>query len=437
MGGRASSLPGGFARGTGYTDPGAMGAGYIDPVSPVSDADRPDRPRLGDRGLFPDLAPPAYLNHAGLSPPSLPVRGAVESWLRDQAAGGALAVPRTLALRSRLREKIARLLGVRAEDVALTSGTTHGLQMIALSLPWKRGDRVILFHGEFPANVTPWQGAAELFGLEIAFVALDAFQRSADEGLASLEAELRRGARLVAVSAVQFRSGLAMPLAAISELCRRHGAEVCVDAIQALGATPLDAAALGIDYLGAGGHKWLMGAEGAGFVYIRPDRVTSLRTALAGWLSHVDAVSFLTEGPGHLRYDRPIRRDARMFEGGSSSAISQVALDASLGLVLELGVPAIHGHVNRYLDALEGALLARGFASLRAPESEGRSCILSARPPPGRDPRALRDALAREGVVVAIPDGLVRFSPHWPNDAGRELDRVGAAIDAALSSPSS
>jgi hypothetical protein len=55
-----------------------------------------------------------------------------------------------------------------------------------------------------------------------------------------------------------------------------------------------------------------------------------------------------------------------------------------------------------------------------------------AAPPPGRDPRHLRDALAREGVVVAIPDGLLRFAPHWPNDADRELERVVAALDAAL-----
>jgi len=398
----------------------------------VTDPEPTARPRLGDRGLFPGLAPFAYLNHAAVSPPSLLVSRAVEAWLRDQAAEGALAVGKTLALRSRLRERIARLIGARDEDVALATGATHGLQMIALSLPWRRGERVILFQGEFPANVTPWQRAAELFGLEVSFVPLEPFQRSAEEGLFALEAELRRGARLAAVSAVQFRSGLAMPLAAMAELCHRHGAELCVDAIQALGAVPLDAVALGVDYLASGGQKWLMGAEGAGFVYVRPDRVTSLKTPLAGWLSHEDAVSFLTEGPGRLRYDRPIRRDVRMFEGGASSALSQAALDAAIGIVLELGVAEIHAHVNRYLDALEPLLLDRGFASLRAPEPERRSGILSAVPPPGRDPRALRDGLARRGVVVAIPDGLLRFSPHWPNDAGREIRGVAAAVDATL-----
>jgi selenocysteine lyase/cysteine desulfurase len=348
------------------------------------------------------------------------------------AANGARAVGTALGVRARLREKLGRLLGVPSAHVALTSGTTHGVQAIALSFPWRRGDRVLLFHGEFPANVTPWQRAAELFGLEIVFLPLSSFQQSAGAGLAELEAALQRGARLVAASAVQFRTGLAMPIAEMAALCGQHGAELFVDAIQALGAVPFEAASLGVDYAVGGGHKWLMGVEGAGVLYIRPERLEALRPALAGWLSHTDPVSFLTEGAGHLRYDRPIRREASLFEAGSMGALAQAALDTSLGLLLELGIPAIHGHANRYLDRLEPILVARGFASLRARDPARRSCILSAAPPPGRDPRVIRERLARAGVTVAIPDGLVRFAPHWPNDAERELEGVAAALDDAL-----
>ena len=347
------------------------------------------------------------------------------------ARQGGAAVPTMLGLRTRLRERLGRLLGVDPATLALTSGATHGVQGIALSFPWNPGDRVVLFEGEFPANVTPWQRAAELFQLEPVFVPLAPFHRSSEEGLARLEAELSRGARLVAVSAVQFSTGLAMPLAAMAGLCERHGAELFVDAIQALGAVPLDAAALGIDYLAGGAHKWLMGVEGCGFLYVRPGRVAALRPALAGWLSHEDALGFLSE-PGQLRYDRPIRRQAALFEAGSASALSQVALDASLGILLELGPAAIHAHANRYLDRLEPLLAERGFTSRRVREPGGRSCILSAAPPTGRSLRALREALARRGVVAATPDGLLRLAPHWPNDPERELPAVTGALDAAL-----
>ena len=389
-------------------------------------------PRLSDRTLFPDLSAAAYLNHAGIAPPSLPVRRAVLQALDTAAATGADGVPAVLALRARLREKLARLLSCRPRDLALTSGASHGVQAVALSFPWRPGDRLVVLEGEFPANVTPWQRAAALFGLEVVFAPLAPFERSAAEGLASLEPVLRGRARLIAVSAVQFRSGLAMPLRELSALCARHGAELFVDAIQAVGVVPFDAPALGADYVAGGAHKWLMGAEGAGYLYVRPDRVAALRPALAGWLSHEEPVSFLTEGGGHLRYDRPLRKEASVFEASSSGALSQAALDASAGLLLELGVEAVQRHVAGYLDRLEPLLVERGFRSLRAREAAGRSGILSALPPPGRDPRALRLALAQAGVAVAIPDGAVRFSPQWPNDPDAELPRVAEALDAAL-----
>ncbi len=388
-------------------------------------------PRLGDRSLFPDLAARAYWNHAGVSPVSLPVREAVAALLADYAREGGRAGGRTVQMRARLRERIAALLGGRAGEVALTSSLTAGVQAIALCLPWRGGDRVILFEGEFPANVTPWQRAAALFGLDPVLVPLDGFEDGSGEGLARLEAVLRRGARLVAVSAVQFRTGLAMPLREMAALCARHGAEIFVDAIQALGSTPLDAATLGLDYVAGGAHKWLLGIEGAGFLWIRPGRAAALEPRLAGWLSHEDPLAFLVRGPGHLRYDRPIRREAQALEAGSSAAASQAALHASLEVLLGLSVPAIHAHANRLLDRLEPSLRARGFAMCRAPGAEGRSAFFAARPPPGVEAPRLRDALIERGVAVAIPDGLVRFAPHW-YCAPSEADLVAAALDDAL-----
>jgi selenocysteine lyase/cysteine desulfurase len=223
-----------------------------------------------------------------------------------------------------------------------------------------------------------------------------------------------------------------MPLADLAEVCGRGGARLCVDAIQAAGVVPLDVAALGADYLACGAHKWLMGAEGAGFLWIRPGRAAELRPAVAGWLSHEEPVSFLVDGrEGLLRYDRPLRRDASVFEGSSAASIAHAALDASLGHLLELGVPAIHAHVSAFHDRLEPVLRAHGFAPLRSPDPRRRSGILAARAPPAVAPRALRDRLAARGVTIGIPDGLVRFAPHWPN-ALDEVDAVADALDEAL-----
>lgn len=390
--------------------------------------------RLGDRSLFPELGARAYLNHAGASPPSLPVRAAVADYLAATARGAAEGHRAALNVSTRLRQQAARLVGGAPSDVALTSGLSYGVQAVAIGYPWRPADRVVLFEGEFPANVTPWQQAASLFGLQVSLLPLEEWEDGSGRGLSRLEETLRRGARLVAVSAVQFRTGFAMPLAEMAALCARHRAELFVDAIQACGAVPLDAPALGIDYLATGAHKWLMGIHGAGFLWVRPGRAAALRPWLAGWLSHEEPVAFLTRGPGHLRYDRPLRREAAALEGSSSSTASQAALLASLDLLLGLGIPAAQAHVNRYLDLVAPALASRGFEVLRAADPARRSCFFSARPPPGVAATRLRDGLAARGVAAAIPDGLLRIAPHWPN-AEAEIPLLLGALDEVLADP--
>lgn len=381
--------------------------------------------RLGDRSLFPDLEPRVYMNHAAISPPSTAVRHAVNVVLDDYARRGAAAFPTWMDQRRRLKGKLARLLGVRAEDIGLTLNTTRGIIDVALCFPWKPGDRVVLFEGEFPANVTPWQRAAAAFGLQVAFVPV-ADLAGDPPGLTRLRAELERGARLVAVSAVEFQSGLRAPLAEMAALCHSHGAQLFVDAVQACGAVPIDAGAAGVDYVASGSHKWMMGLEGSGFVYVRPDRVEALRPNVAGWLSHEDGLGFLFEGPGNLRYDRPIRRGIDFIEGGNLNAAGLAGLEASLDLIQSLGVPTIYDHVNRLHDGLEAGLVERGFESLRSPFAARRSCTLGALPPPGVSVVDLQRELGARGVACSLPDGVLRFSPHWPNHA----DDVGVVLDA-------
>jgi cysteine desulfurase / selenocysteine lyase len=393
--------------------------------------DRTFTARLGDRSLFPHLEALVYLNHAAASPPSRAVRQAVIDMLDVYSARGAFAFPSAIEQRSRLRGKLARLIHAATEDIALVLSTTVGIIDVALCFPWRPRDRVILFTGEFPANVTPWQRAAELFDLELTFLPLEGFADGSGTGLERLEGELRRGARLVAVSAVQFQSGLRMPLAAIGALCRAHGAELSVDAVQACGAVPVDVEAASIDYLACGGHKWLMGLEGTGFLYVRRERVAALRPHVAGWLSHEEGTSFLSAGPGKLRYDRPVRKRADFVEGGNLNTAGYAGLEAALDLILDLGVETIYEHANRYVDRLEAGLKERGFESLRAKDPAARSCALGVRPPDGTSVIELHRELGRLGISCSTPDGVLRFAPHWPNDPD-EVDQVLLSVDEGM-----
>jgi cysteine desulfurase/selenocysteine lyase len=386
----------------------------------------PPPPRLGSReGWFDALRPFAYLNHAAVAPHAGPVRAAVLACMDAYAAEGIGGFGATLARRQALRARLAALLGADGDELAFVPNTTAGVITVAQSIAWTPGDRVVLFRGEFPANTTPWQLVAKQHGLELVWLDLADFDESDDQGLAALDSALARGVRLVAVSAVQFRSGLRMPLEAMAQRCRSRGAELFVDAIQGLGASPLHVD-MGFDYLASGGHKWLLGAEGAGLLYVRRERMAGLTPSLAGWLGHEHAVDFLLRGAGHLNYDAPLRTDAEVFEPGTQNVLGYEALGVGIVPAEQLGVAAIHAHVNAYLDALEPGLVALGFGSLRASEPERRSTLLSALPPAGVDSVRLQAALSARGVACAIPDGVLRFSPHFHN----HVDEVPGVLDA-------
>lgn len=388
-------------------------------------------PRLGDRNLFPQLEARAYLAHAAVAPASLAVQLEVSALLEDYSRKGVGAFPSWLAQRAELKGLLAKLVGGEPAEIALTSGTTRGITDIALCIPWRQGDRVVLLTGEFPANVTPWQRAAALYGLDLVYLSALEFLEDDEVALERLERELRRGVRLVAVSAVQFQTGHRMPLERIGELCHRRGAELAVDGIQACGVLPCSVRSWHADYLACGAHKFLMGLEGAGFLWINPEVVGALRPHVAGWLSHERAADFLFRGSGQLRYDRPLKKSAEVFEGGTITAVGHAALGASVRLILDLGPERIFQHVTAYLDRLEAELQARGFTSLRARKGGQRSANLCVRVPDRVNAEVIHRGLIERGIECSFPDGNLRFSPHWPNSL-EEIPWVVEAVDETL-----
>ncbi len=384
---------------------------------------------LGDRSGFPSLEPRAYLSHCAIAPPSTVVEEAIRRVAQDYARRGVAAFMDWHERREGLRARLAGLVGGVADQVGFVANTSTGVSTVALCYDWHPGDAVVVFRGEFPTNVTPWQQAARLFDLEL--VELDAadFLEAPERGLERLEARLKQGGvRMVAVSLVQFQTGLRMPVGAMAELAHAHGARLFCDAIQGVGVVPLDAVGEGIDFLAAGSHKWMMGMEGSAMLWVAPGRMDELVPRTAAWLSHEEPVDFLFE-PGKLRYDKPVRRQASFVEGGAYNAVGLAALDAATHCIERLGVATIWAHVDGYLAALDEGLRTRGFRSLRTQRADGRSGILSVQPPAELDLATLVDRLAYRKVHVTAPDGYLRIAPHWPN-AREEVDLVLEAVDA-------
>ena len=393
------------------------------------------RPQCGERHLFPTLTATAYLNHAAISPPSTPVLAAANQAMQDFACLGADAMMGWMEQRERLRHKTAQFLGTQPENIGFPPGTTRGIIDIAHAIEFHRGDKIICFEGEFPSNVIPWMTAAARSGAEVIRLPLEGFETSQGDGLQRVRETLLGGdVRLIAVSAVQFQTGLRMPLQELAQLAHETDAELFVDAIQALGAEPLNVETLGIDYLVAGTHKWLMGMEGLAIAYAAPAARHRLVPQTAGWLSCEDGLRFLFEGEGFLRYDRSLKKTLCWMESGVQTTAPFAALEASLDILTAIGPKTIAAHIQTYHNPLESSLMALGFCSGRAAIASARSGILSMRAPPEHSVLHIARGLAQRKIAVSTPDGWLRFAPHWPNHSD-EVHRVVDAIKACLTDP--
>ncbi len=384
---------------------------------------------LGNYDYFPTLRERTYLNFGSVSLLSTPVQKAmteaIDRWGREgTAAAMAMKDERTV-----LRGKLAEMLGCSQEDLAFIPSTTIGGVFIASTFKWKPGQKILLFKGEFPSNVRPWVACAERFGLEVVFVDSHLFITEPEEGLRQVEEALKNGVTFCAVSLVQYSTGLRMPVKEISRLCQSYGSRIFVDGIQGVGAVPVEVATWGVDFLACGSHKWLMGPEASGFLYVKPESLSSLNDSVKGWLGFDNDTNFLSEGKGHVDYHCPSYSSAQRFELCSCNSIGYVGLETAIDILNQIGTDNIYKYVQDIQDAYLEALEPMGFRSLRATEPELRSPILSFLPPVGRCPKEVIEALNTHKICASMPDGNVRFGLSWPN----RLEEVKIVAEALKS----
>ncbi|HZN17935.1 MAG TPA: aminotransferase class V-fold PLP-dependent enzyme [Micromonosporaceae bacterium] len=361
----------------------------------------------------------AYLDYAGIGVVRPAARAAMRAAVDDVLAYGATRFGDFFAARDGARDTAARLLECHPDEVALVPNTSTGLHLVADGLCWRPGDEVVLFDRDFPANVQPWRRLAER-GVRLRWVPPhDGGYRMAD-----LAQQIGPATRLVAVSHVNFLTGFRVDLDAVCALAAEVGALVCVDAVQALGVVPLSVRRTPVDFLAAGGHKWLCGPPGTGLFYSRRDRLDLLRLAPAGWFGYDRSQDMLVKGEGHFTYELPLRPAARRFEGGMPNFLGIVGLAAALAELAEVGVATVWRRVGSLGERLRAGLRERGYPVLGPDDLESRSGIITFAA--GDAGRIFADLTAR-GLQVSYPDGKIRISPHfWTTDG--EVEQLLEAL---------
>jgi selenocysteine lyase/cysteine desulfurase len=370
---------------------------------------------------FPVRKSLVYFNHAAVSPLPRRVSDAIVTHVENIRDRGAADWRKWYGGIDRTRQSVAAFLGAQASQIAFLPSTSWALNLVARSFAWKPGDNLVGDDMEFPSNALPWR-LLESQGVEYRIVK-NREGRVSSEAIAS---KIDGRTRMVAVSWVAFHNGYVFPLEELGELCRAKGILLVVDAIQGMGALPIDLSRTKVDVLAADAHKWLLGQECCTVFFVSDAARERLPPPFLGWWNIV-----AEEEQGFLAERWRQQPGGRGYEPGALPTAQILGLEAAIGLLREIGIEAVRDRILGLARALRDGLSQRGWR-ITTPEPLA-SGILAAVPPSGNE-RTMAKALEQRGIIVAPREGAVRFSPHVGNDRN-EIQRTLAAIAEIESSP--
>ena len=242
----------------------------------------------------------------------------------------------------------------RENDIALVESTSHGLNLVANAIPLKRGDRVLLTDLEFIEVAVPW---TQKPGIAIDIVP----NRDGQILIEDIDAAITPNTRVVAISSVQWSNGFRCDLDALSRLCRERKVFLILDAVQHIGAIPLDVQKTPVDAIACGGHKWLMSPFGCGFLYLNPHFRAQLNPPLAGYLSVTEPEGgwdtyFQTPSITPVRHYDFVDSAARWETGGTANYPGAIGLAESVALINDIGIDNVAEHILCLTDYLIDSL---------------------------------------------------------------------------------
>lgn len=373
---------------------------------------------------FPVAAGQAFFGHAGVTALPKRVADAVCQYTRS-ASEQHQEFGEVLADFKKTRGLCARYIGARPEEIALLGPTSLGLSLFANGIPWEAGDEVLCYHGDYPANVYPWLDLRRR-GVQVRYLTPERPGEITPELVA---AALSPRTRLVALASCHFFSGYRIDVERIGQLLHERGILFSLDAIQTLGAFPLDVERAHVDFLSADAHKWLLGPLAIGIVYVRRERFELLRPTLLGAWNVVS--------PNFVAQDEiTFVPTAQRYEPGVLNAAGIYGMKAALELFFEHGTETISARILELKAHLVAHLRALDFEIIGETQGPAASGITTFSHP--RFPaEKLFAALEAAKVIASLRHdragrGYLRFSPHFYNTE-TEIDRAVEVLHRSLS----
>lgn len=308
-----------------------------------------------------------------------------------------------------LRGAFARFIHADADEVAIVTSASAGINPIANALRFGERNKVVMGEYEFPTMGHIWL-AQRPRGAQVQF--LDGVNNTVPA--ACYEAAIDDRTLIVPLSQVSFLNGFRSDVAAITRMAHEKGALVLLDGYQDCGTRPLDVKALDVDFFVTGTLKYLLGPSGLAFLYVRRDLIESLTPTLTSWIGQRDAFAFNTKqlDPAPA---------ARRFEGGTPSIPNVYLARPALDLLTGLGLTEVAAQIERVAQAFLSGARDLGIASKTPSSTVGPLVVLRA-----SDPAGILAKLTERGIVVSTRRDGVRFAFHVYNT----MEDVETALSA-------
>ncbi len=346
-----------------------------------------------------------YLNAAGQAPMPRASLVAVQASLDWKKFPQTMPDEREFDLPRRVRASIANLIGAEPEQVALTTGASAGLMVLAYGLEWKPGDEILTAHHEFPVQYTTWKPMEAREGIKLNLIAPRGRWIAAEDFITAMTPRTR----LVSASMVRFDDGSMLEAAKLGAACHVHGALLALDVSQCCGAIPLDVRKLNADFITSSGYKWLLGPYGSGFFWASRALMAKFRPGPFYWQGIEGLTNFtevIFENP------RPVPGARGWDTAETASYFNLAGWDASLRFLQEVGVARVAAHNRRLMAHMFEALPSDRFVRTSPPELDRQGpygCFAARAPELTKD---FYDGLKKEKIFTSFREGNIRVSTH-------------------------
>ena len=344
-----------------------------------------------------------YLNHAAISPISELIINETNKFLNLRSMPPVDIIDEFFSRKQEFKSLIKNLINSESENnIAFTSNTSEGLNIIANGMEFNKGDRIILFKGEFPANLYPF------LKLERKGVLIDWVEPDENNiiSINDIEKKITKKTKLLSISFVQFLTGFKAEIKEIGNLCKENNIIFVVDGIQGLGVNKIDVKDYFIDILSTGGHKWLMWKMGTGFTYFSDKVLEKIYPNTLSWLSVKDSWNF-----SDIKLD--LIETAEKFEYATPNAEGIFTSYVMLKEFLNFGIDEINKRILNLNDILIKRLKELKYNIISPLKENYRSTIISFS---CNDCDKIFNRLKQNNIHISLREGYLRVSPHFTNN---------------------